>query len=75
MSVCRGMRLRCGFRAANRDGIGSPDVGEEAIAAASNSFDEAGTFGRVAERLTDLVDRLLSPWSKSTNVSAGQSFF
>jgi hypothetical protein len=55
------MRLRCGFRAANRDCIGSSDVSEEAVAAASNCFDEAGTLGRVAEGLTDLVDRLVEP--------------
>ena len=55
------MRLRCGFRAANRCRIGNSDVSDEAVAATSNGFDEAGTLGGVAERLTDLVDRLVEP--------------
>ena len=60
-SVSRGMRLRCDFRAASRGHIGNSDVSEEAIAATSNSFDEAGTLGGVAEGLTDFVDRLVEP--------------
>jgi hypothetical protein len=55
------MRLKCGFSATNRDCIGSSDVSEEAVAAASDSFDEAGTLGGVAEGLTDFVDRLVEP--------------
>ena len=60
-SVCGGMSLSCEFRAANRCSIGNSDVSEEAVAAASNSFDEAGILRGVAEGLTDLVDRLIEP--------------
>src|SRR5229473_2293059 len=58
-SLCRGMRLRCEFRAANRGCIGNFDLREEAVAATSNGFHKAGTVGGVAEGLTDFADRFV----------------
>jgi hypothetical protein len=60
-SVCRGTRLSCEFRAANRGCIGNSDISEEAVAATTDSFNEAGTLGGVAEGLTDFADRLVEP--------------
>jgi len=37
------------------------DLREEAVAATSNSFHEAGTLGGVAEGLTEFVDRFVEP--------------
>src|SRR6266853_3339441 len=60
-SFCPGMWLSCEFRAANRGCIGNFDLREEAVAATRNSFHKAGTRGRVAEGLTDFVDRFVEP--------------
>ena len=57
----RGIRLSRGFRAVNRGCIGSGDLREEAVAATSNGFHEAGALGGVAKGLTDLVDRFVEP--------------
>src|SRR6266496_5278638 len=61
MNGCRGMRLRCEFRTTSGGCSGNSDVGDEAVAATGNGFDEAGTFGGIAEGLADLVDRLVEP--------------
>jgi hypothetical protein len=50
------MRKSGEFRAASRSGIDNLDLGEEAVAATSNGFHKAGTFGGVAEGLTDFAD-------------------
>src|SRR5262245_1790868 len=55
------MRLSCEFRAPNKGCIGNSDVSEEAVAATTDSFDEAGTLGGVAEGLADFVDCLVEP--------------
>src|SRR6266852_6454035 len=60
-SLCRGMRLRCEFRAANRGCIGNFNLREEAVAATSNGFHKAGTLGGVAEGLADFADRFVEP--------------
>src|SRR5216684_249386 len=60
-SLCRGMRLRCEFRAANRGCIGNFNLREEAVAATSNGFYKAGTLGGGAEGLTDFADRFVEP--------------
>src|SRR5262245_61483283 len=50
--------LRSGFGLPAR-GIDRLDVGEEPVTATRDGLDEARILGRVAERLTDLVDRLV----------------
>jgi len=57
----RGRRLSREVRTANRGCIGNFDLREEAVAATSNSLHKAGTLGRVAEGLTDFVDRFIDP--------------
>lgn len=57
--LCGGVRIGREFRAARRGGIGNLDVGEEAIAAARDGFYKAGTFGGIAEGLTDLVNHFV----------------
>ena len=47
--------------APRHDLIHQPLQREEAVAAPSNSFDEAGILRGVAEGFTDLVDRLVEP--------------
>jgi len=50
------------------------DVGEKAVAAARDGLDEAGVFGRISQRISDLADRLVEAmieihdrlWPKST---------
>src|ERR1700674_1333813 len=59
--LCRGMRLGCDFRTANRGCIANFALCEEAVAAPSNGFDKAGTLGGVAEGLTDFADRFVEP--------------
>ena len=60
-SFCRGMRVSCKFRAANRGCMGNFDLREEAVATTSNGFHKAGAFGGVAEGLTDFVNRFVEP--------------
>src|ERR1700752_3929257 len=55
-SFCHGMRKSGEFRAASRSGIDNLDLGQEAVAATSNSFHKAGTLDGVAEGLTDFAD-------------------
>ena len=74
-SLCRGMRRRCEFRAANRDCVGSFDLREEAVAATSNGFHKAGTFGGVAEGITDFVDRFVEPVIEIHKRVCGPEFF
>jgi len=45
----------------------------EAVSAARQCFDKPRVVGIVAQGLAQLVDRLVKPCSKLTNVSAGQS--
>src|SRR5580704_16579640 len=56
-----GLKFSCLFRAGNRGRISNLDLREEAIAAPGNGFHKAGTFGGVAEGLSDFVDRFLEP--------------
>src|SRR5713101_9664728 len=74
-SFCRGMRLSCEFRAANRGCIGNFDLREEAVAATSNSFHKAGTLGGVAKGLTDFADRLVEPVVEIHECVCGPEYF
>src|ERR1700674_253607 len=74
-SLCRAMSLSCEFRVANRGCIGSFDLGEEAVAAPSNGFHKAGTFGGVAEGLTDFADRFVEPVVEIHESVRGPEFF
>ncbi len=74
-NFCRGMRLSCEFWAANRDCIGNFDLRDEAVAAASNSFQKAGTLGGVAKGLTDFVDRFVEPVVEIHKSVCGPEFF
>ena len=49
------------IRTANRSRGDNFDLCKEAVAAASNGFHKAGTFGGVAEGVTDFVDRFVEP--------------
>ena len=59
--LCGGLSLGCQFRAVNRGRISNLDLREEAIAASSNGFHKARTFGGVAEGFSDFVDRFVEP--------------
>src|SRR5215470_3149962 len=47
------------IRATSGSRVDNFDLREEAVAAASNGFDKAGTLGGVAEGLTDFVNRFV----------------
>jgi len=72
---CRGMRLGCGLRTANRGCIGNPDLREEAVAAPSNGFHKARTLSGVAEGLSDFVDRFVEPVVKIHESVCGPELF
>src|SRR5215472_7884261 len=63
------------IRTANRSRGDNFDLCEEAVAAASNGFHEAGTFGGVAEGLTDFVDRFVQPVVEIHESVCGPEFF
>jgi hypothetical protein len=69
------MKLSREFGAANRGCIGNFDLCEEAVAAPSNGFHKAGTFGGVAESLTNFVDRFVEPVVKIHESVCGPEFF
>src|SRR6266852_3673952 len=73
-SFCRGMRLSCEFRAANRNCIDNFNLRKEAVAATSNGFHKAGTLGGVAEGLTDFADRFVEPVVKIHESVRGPEF-
>jgi hypothetical protein len=56
-------------------GIENLDLGEETVAAASNGFDEAGTFRGVAESLADFVDGFVEPVIEIHKSVYGPEFF
>jgi len=74
-NFCHGMRKSSELRAASWSYIDNFNLGKEAVAATSNGFHKAGTLDGVVEASRILLIALLRPWSKSTKVSAGQSFF
>jgi hypothetical protein len=53
--------LRCEFPAANRESVANPDLRQKAVATAGNGFDKAGTFGGVAQSLSDFIDHFVEP--------------
>jgi hypothetical protein len=53
------MTLRGEFRVLNQGRIEALDVREKAVPATSDGFHKSGTLGRIAERLTQLVDRFV----------------
>src|SRR5215469_2486063 len=70
---------RCEFaskvRAATRRRVDNFDLREEPVAAASNGFHKAGTFGGVAEGLTDFVDCFVEPVVEIHESVCGPKFF
>jgi len=69
------MRKSSELRAASWSYIDNFNLGEEAVAATKHGFHKAGLSTESLRASRILLIALLRPWSKSTKVSAGQSFF
>src|SRR5260370_18472555 len=60
-NFCHGIRQSSQILAANSGRIGNFYLCKEAVAATSNGFHKAGTFGGVAEGPPDFSDRFVKP--------------